>query len=119
MTYTGWLLSEADRARLLGEFPPSYKDVIAHHVTLHMGIGELPTQTEGVIVGFIGDHEGVETLIVEIDGETVRPDGRTYHITWSIDKDFRKPVDSNDVIRLHGWKSVWPITVRLIPAIMD
>ena len=55
--------------------------------------------------------------VVEIDGSTRRPDGSTYHITWSL-ADGRKAKESNDVIRDHGWQP-WdaPIDVRLQPAI--
>lgn len=120
MTYTGWLLSGADRARLLGDFPPSYPDVIAHHVTLRMGAHELPTATAGTVVGVVDDQEGCQVLIVQIDGTTTRPDGLTFHITWSLDRALdRKSMHSNDVIMEHGWTAVWPIDIKLIPAVME
>ncbi len=101
----GWLLHPADRDRLLTAFPPTYSKVVAHHVTLRAGVKKdfpLPTQTEGWVVGFADDGDGVQALVVEIGSTTRRPDGSTYHITWSL-ADGRRAVESNDVIRERGW----------------
>ena len=116
MSYTGWLLPEPDRARLLRQFPPVYHDVIAHHVTMCMGIKELPAATSGTVVGMADDIDGVQVLVVSIEGSTARPGGGTYHITWSIDRDNfnRKPVHSNDVLE-NGWEPVQPVEISLVP----
>jgi hypothetical protein len=121
MTYTGWLLPEADRARLLAKFPPVYHDVIAHHVTLGMGVRELPLATAGVIVGQVDDGLGCQVLVVQIDGTTDRPDGYTYHITWSVDRDThnRKPFHSMDVLKELGWQPVWPVYISLEPMVFE
>ena len=116
----GWKLPKGERWRLLERFPPAYPDVVADHVTLHSGVGEnaeLPSATYARVVGLADDGEGVQALVVEIDGTTDRPDGSTYHITWSLDRNAgRKPVESNDVIREKGWKSVEPVPITLEPA---
>jgi len=52
---------------------------------------------------------------VELDGTTDRPDGSTYHITWSLGPG-REARESNDVLRDLGWKHVTPIPVELEPA---
>ena len=36
------------------------------------------------MIGRADDGESLECLVVEIDGTTDRPDGSTYHITWSL-----------------------------------
>ncbi len=117
MAYVGWELEHKDRDALLGMVVPLYPDVIAHHVTLHMGEGELPTETEGHVVGYVDDGEGVQALVVSIGGTTARPDGGTYHITWSIDRGAgRKPVDSNKVLaerKRTPFAVTWP--VKLTP----
>jgi hypothetical protein len=119
-TYTGWLLDERDRAHLLGIFFPEYPNVRAHHVTLAMGEHALPTATAGTVVGIVDDGLGVEALVVAIEGSTQRPDGRHYHITWSIDEAMnRKSHHSNDVIAEHGWTPVWPFDIRLIPMVFN
>jgi len=53
--------------------------------------------------------------VVRIGGTTDRPDGSTYHITWSLGPG-RKAKESNDVIAAHGWTPfAAPIPVRLEP----
>ena len=68
------------------------------------------------IVGRADDGESLECLVVKLDGTTDRPDGSTYHITWSLGPG-RKPIESNDVLREYGWEPVNPpIPVELEPA---
>jgi hypothetical protein len=62
----------------------------------------LPRETEGFVVGVADDGVGVQALVVEIGGTLRRPDGSTYHITWSLGRG-RRAVESNDVIRDCGW----------------
>src|SRR5207237_10239845 len=98
-------------------FPPAYPEVVAHHVTLKFGDREaaLPTETGGEIVGVADDGQGVQALVLQIGGTTTRPDGSTFHITWSLAPG-REARESNDVIRRHGWAAfAAPIPVRLIP----
>lgn len=117
MAYVGWELDAQDRDTLLGMIEPAYPDVIAHHVTLHMGEGALPEANAGSVVGFIDDGAGVQALIVKINGTTDRPGGGTYHITWSIDRAAGfKPVDSNKALAAAKWTPfavTWP--VKLTP----
>ncbi|PWC34027.1 hypothetical protein [Azospirillum sp. TSO35-2] len=115
--YTGWALPIEERDRLLALVPPRYERLVADHVTQTFGAGAhdpLPTATQAEVIGVVDDDEGVQALVVAIDGTSERPDGSTYHITWSLQGD-RKPVDSNDVIRNYGWHPVEPVTIRLVP----
>jgi hypothetical protein len=69
----------------------------------------------GEVVGVADDQRGVQALVVRIGGTTDRPDGSTYHITWSLGPD-REARDSNAVIARRGW--TWlaqPIPIRLDP----
>jgi hypothetical protein len=55
-------------------------------------------------------------MVVAIDGSTDRPDGSTFHITWSLGPG-RRARESNDVIREGGWARFdQPIPVTLTPA---
>ncbi|WP_142850457.1 hypothetical protein [Telmatospirillum sp. J64-1] len=115
----GWSLDRAERALLLERFPPAYPDVIADHVTLAARVSRqapLPCETSGEIVGISNDGNGVQALVVRIGGTTDRPDGSTYHITWSLDRSKgRRPVESNDVIARLGWEALpeaLPLTLR-------
>jgi hypothetical protein len=113
---TGWKLLPKDRERLLNRFPPKYADVIADHVTLRAGGTSLPPKPQAKVVGRADDGESLECLVVELDGTTDRPDGSTYHITWSLGAG-RKPIESNDVLREHGWQKISdPIPIDLQPA---
>ncbi|GAB3769547.1 hypothetical protein GCM10028796_34790 [Ramlibacter monticola] len=112
----GWKLDRAEREALLARFPARHPKAIADHVTLRSRVSEqagLPPSTVGEIVGRSDDGAGVEAMVLRIDGSTVRPDGGTYHITWSL-AEGREARESNDVIRQHGWVAVEPpVPVRL------
>jgi hypothetical protein len=58
----------------------------------------------------------VEALVVELNGSTKRPDGNTYHITWSL-AEGRKPVESN--IYVGRASSVTPISITVIPKVFS
>jgi hypothetical protein len=62
--------------------------VVADHVTLMSGAGDMPLPTcrRGEVIGRADDGDGVKALVVSIDGSSARPDGGTYHITWSLDQ---------------------------------
>ncbi len=115
----GWKLDRDQRRELLLQFPPKFSEVVADHVTLSARVdrrSELPSETIGEIVGRTDDGKGVEAMVVSIGGTTDRPDGSTYHITWSLAKD-RRAKESNDVIREHGWEKFdLPMPVKLEPA---
>ena len=115
-TVAGWKLPPDERELLLARFPPKYENVIADHVTLRVGGTELPRKPDARIVGRADDGQSLECLVVELDGTTDRPDGSTYHITWSLGAG-RKAIESNDVLRDKGWKPIGaPIPVELQPA---
>jgi len=112
----GWKLDRAQRESLLAALPPRYERHVADHVTLSVGGSTMPDPvTDSAIIGHADDGQGVEAYVVEIDGSTARPDGGTWHITWSLGED-RTAKESNNVISNLGWTSVSPIAVRLVPA---
>ncbi|MBB5712326.1 hypothetical protein [Sphingomonas xinjiangensis] len=115
---TGWKLDRAERGQLLERFIPRYADIVADHVTLSLGAAPLPTETRGKIVGEADDRQGVQALIVSISGRTARPDGSTYHVTWSLDRSKgRRPVESNQLIAQLGWSPLdKPVPLTLLPA---
>jgi hypothetical protein len=121
MPVTGWKLDRAERAKLLERFAPEWPDVIADHVTLDAKARQdapLPPESRAEIVGSVSDGAGLQALVVAIDGSTDRPDGSTYHITWSLDRRRgRKPVESNTVIAERGWDRLdKPVPIRVSPA---
>ena len=105
---TGWKLAGDDRERLLDRFRPKYRKVIADHVTLRAGASRdtpLPREVTAEIVGYCDDGDSLECLVVAVDGTTDRPDGSTFHITWSIGRS-REARESNDVLRERGWQAL-------------
>ena len=118
-TVTGWKLPRDEREPLLERFPPKYDNVVADHVTLRVGATPqtpLPRRPDARIVGRADDGQSLECLVVELDGTTDRPDGSTYHITWSLGPG-RKARESNEVLREKGWQPVGkPIPIELEPA---
>ena len=121
MAVTGWKLEEQERAALLKRFPPEWPDIVADHVTFDADAGPetpLPKHVSAQIVGCVSDGKGRQAMVVSIDGTTDRPDGSTYHITWSLDcARGRRAIESNVAIAQRGWLARRePISVRLIPA---
>lgn len=114
----GWKLDREQRKELLQQFPPRYPNVDADHVTLRSGAADdaaLPEENLGEIVGRVDDGKGVEAMVVAIGGTTDRPDGSTYHITWSLEPG-RKAQESNDVLAARPWEPLdLPMPVRLEP----
>ena len=117
-TTIGWKLDPDQRAELLQQFPPLFATAVADHVTLRprsAGDAPLPPDVDGVIVGRAAD-DGVEAMVVRIDGTTDRPGGGTYHITWSL-AESREARESNDVLAARAWQMFdLPMPVRLLPA---
>ncbi len=103
-------LATDSRAKLLERFPPKFPEFIGHHITYAVKVpisDPLPEASKFRVIGYAIDEEGLECLVVEVDGTTVRPDGKTFHITWSLDRQAGfKPVDSNTVIAEKGFEKI-------------
>lgn len=115
--YTGYELEQESRNLLLSRFPPKNPTVLGHHITEKFGVpSDHPPPEEPLevlVVGYI-EVEGLEGLLVSIDGNVERPAGGKYHITWSIDKGMgRKPVDTNKFV--DSANSIIPIKIKTVP----
>jgi hypothetical protein len=116
----GWKLDRAEREELLRQFPPRYSNVIADHVTLKTNAerNDLPGPVNAAVVGRADDKDSLECLVTSINGTVDRPDGSTFHITWSLDKTKgREARESNDVLKEYGWtRLAEPIAIKVEPA---
>ena len=117
MHVIGWKLDRKERDQLLARFPPRYPTAVADHVTLETTAQSIspPLEVTAEIVGHADDGAGVEAMVVAIDGTTDRPDGSTFHITWSLGAG-RRARESNDVLRQSGWTAMVPVPVTVRPA---
>ncbi len=121
--YSAFLLDDKSRNELMKVFPPKYPDVIAHHVTLQFGIpadSKIPDMPNDIqVVGYADNGESLEALVVSVNGSVKRPDGKVFHITWSLDKSKGiKPVHSNNLITEMGWKEIdMPIAITVTPSV--
>lgn len=117
--YTAFVLSDESRSLLLKKFPPKYPDVIAHHVTVQFGVipkTSPPPAPESIkVVGYKDSGDGLEALVVAVNGTRERPDGSTYHITWSLDRSKYKPVDSNKLLSKGTFTIIKPIEIQVVP----
>jgi hypothetical protein len=121
--YTCYLLTDKSRNQLLEKFPPKYPNVICHHITVKYPApadAPLPEAPSSVtVIGYIDDHKGLETLLVSVDGDTKRPDGKVFHITHSLNSMLGyKPVDSNTLIKeSKNIVPVDPFTIEVTPSL--
>lgn len=118
MSYSAYVLDDASRAKLLEKFPPQNDRVVAHHITYEFPSDEEPPAPESAkVVGRVAE-DGIEALVVMIDGEKFRPDGKIYHITWSLDPERFKPVDSNQLLKRHRYTIVRHIPITVTPSVL-
>jgi len=122
--YTAHVLyDEATRELLAEKFPPKYSKFIGHHVTVEFGVpadAEPPEDAEVKVLGIKDSGDGLEALVVSVGGETQRPDGGTYHITWSLEPDKYSPKDSNALMQdgTIKYKVSMPININTKPMLL-
>ena len=121
--YTAYVLTEESRNKLKEKFPPKYSKFIGHHITYEFGVdsdADLPSNAEIKVIGYKDSGDGLEVLVVSVDGTSRRKDGNTYHITWSLEPEKYKPVDSNKLLSTGKgrWKMILPIKIEAIPELL-
>lgn len=120
--YTSYQLTPKSKKHLTERFPPKYSKPIGHHVTYEFGVHSdtpLPHLAEIHVIGYQDNPEGIEALVVSVNGSTVRPDGGVFHITWSLDPSEFKPVHANELVKRKDHKLVLPIRVNANPVISN
>ena len=92
--YTAYVLNDKKRETLLDIFEPAFSKVLAHHITLIFNAQSdtpIPPIESVEITHFVTDNNGIEALVVSVNGESIREDGSYYHITWSLDPEAALP----------------------------
>lgn len=120
--YTAYVLDQASRALLKEKFPPRYETFIGHHITQQFGVSPdvpAPEDADIRVVGYVDSEDGIEALVVSVNGKKQRPDGSIYHITWSIDPSSGyKPKDSNNLLKNKRYTIVRPIPIQTEPMVL-
>ncbi len=99
-----FILDFSSREKLIKIFPPSFNNVICHHVTIKFGEIDIEDFEQhcdvkkSTVVGILSE-ENLEVLVVKFNGSIMRNDGNFYHITHSLTAGKKKPVDSNKLLR--------------------
>ncbi len=120
--YTAYVLTDAAREKLVEKFPPKYEKFIGHHVTIQFGVPkdtQTPDPANIRVIGRADTGDGLEALVVSVDGSQDRPDGKTYHITWSLDPDKYKPVDSNNLVQNARFSLSMPVSIETTPQVVS
>ncbi len=115
-TYSGWKLQ--DRQGLLAALErdgitPRFAEVDVDHVTHQYPSETPPPPATGQVIGHAVGN-GVEALVVAVNGTTERPSGGVYHVTLSLEPG-HKAVESNHLLASGNWKRVGPYPLRLSP----
>ena len=120
--YTAYIVDQFSRQDLERMFPPKYPRWYGHHITVRFGVPpdtpKPPDPVKVFVYGYADDGHSIEAFAVEIDGQRKRPDGKLYHITWSLDPSKRKPKDSNELLQTTKIRPVKPIEIGIHPAVL-
>jgi len=120
--YTAYVLTDEARGKLVEKFPPKYEKFIGHHVTEQFGVPketEAPEQARIKVIGRADTGDGLEALVVSVDGSQDRPNGGVYHITWSLDPAKYSPKDSNNLVANSRFSLSMPVEVETIPQVLN
>lgn len=96
--------------------PPVNETFVFHHVTFrYPDANPAPTlETPPRVVAW-ANHDGVQALVVEVDGSVERPDGEIWHITYSLAPG-RKAYESKAMLKTAEWVYLdAPIVVEVEP----
>lgn len=113
--YRAYVLKDSDRESLLKQFPPSHPRVIADHISaeaLDSMDRVVDGPATGKVIGYV-DAEGIQSLIVEVNGTHLTSKGTPFHITWSSDPGKRTGSTGALVKRTGFTRLEKPITIDL------
>lgn len=119
--YTAYVLDDASREALAQKYPPKYPKFVGHHITVRFGVPantEAPQPAQIKVIGHADSGDGLEALVVTVNGTTERPDGKTYHITWSLDATKYRPVQSNDLISTKRFTLGKAVQINAVPQVL-
>ena len=102
--YTAFMINDQTKEAILKRFPPQYPRISADHITYEYDVSDFgtlhhPHSVE--ITAIADDGNGIQALIVSVDGKQYKPDGNPYHITISYDpsKSISKEISKEGLYR--------------------
>ena len=108
-TYRAYILSNENRRQLQALFRPTHARIVLDHITANETDAAKPTKVE--VVG-LQDAEGIQVLVVVVDGRHMRDDGQLYHITLSANPG-SKTSDAGPMLKRQGYDSITPFELNL------
>lgn len=115
--YAAFELSDTSRREILERFDPTFDRVVCDHITVEFNLKEedveaLTDRYAGADLAVVGYRcgDGVECLVVTVDDNPQRPDGKLFHITLSLGRG-HKPVESNWLLMAEGYQSCLPMPI--------
>lgn len=108
-TYRAYILSNQNRRQLQAFFKPTHSRLVLDHITANETDAAKPTKVE--VVG-LQDAEGIQALVVVVDGRHIRDDGQPYHITLSANEG-TKTSDAGPMLQRQGYNSITPFELKL------
>ena len=122
--YTAYVLTDESRVLLEKKYPPKYSKFIGHHVTVKFGVpknaAEAPDEATVKVLGIEDNGDGLEALVVSVNGKSKRADGSMYHITWSLEPEKYAPKDSNELLQnSYRYTLSIPTTIDTVPQVLE
>lgn len=115
--YNGYTILDRDRALLDLAKYIRFPEVVFHHITWDFGVTKSypPFAETAKVVGIRQDNK-IQALVVSVNGDLMRPDGRHLHCTFSLDRSLgAKPVDSNKLFLMDSKFIPLTYTLRVKP----
>lgn len=87
--YAAFILDQESQQQLTRAFAPKFPCVRANHITIaHDTVDPavLFKPKSIRVVGYACDNQGIEAVLVEIDGQQFKADGKPWHATISFDE---------------------------------
>ena len=115
--YTAYKLTNSGRDAVLAKIKTQYEDVICDHITVLFAVDGLAMPADAVLqIYAVASSENVQTVLVAVDGEVKRADGKFYHLTLSVDRENGgSPGKSKDVIKNFQWTIFPPVVISAMP----
>lgn len=119
--YLAFVLSENARAILLLSFHPRFSKVYAQHVTVEFKLTaekleaikkQFGSRLKVTATGMCRSSV-IECVTIRVNGDTRRPDGGTYHLTYSLELP-KRPVDSNELLLAFGGQPQYPFDREIV-----